>query len=147
MHKIYKFLSWSPRDLRMMIKTYFTLICINLLLQVIPFNYMRKFIASQSKNNKRTINDSMVVHKIVETIEIASRYTPRKSTCLVKALTGYYLLTKHKIPVEMCIGVKLGLPGQLDAHAWIVYQGEVILGYLDNLPAYTKLTSPSMKAI
>ncbi len=53
-------------------------------------------------------------------------------------------MTKHDLPVEMYIGVKLGLPGQLNAHAWIMNQGEVILGYLEDLPDYTKLTTQSM---
>ena len=147
MHKIRRFLSWRPSDRWVFIKTYFTLIGVNLLLEFVPFFHLRKLIATQSRKNIKAKSDPLVVHRIVEAIEIASRFTPRKSTCLVKALTGYYLLTKNNIPVEMCVGVKLGLPGQLDAHAWIVNQGEVILGDLDNLPEYTKLSSPSMKVI
>lgn len=144
MNKIRSFFGLQFNDQWLLIRAYFTLIIINILVTMIPFNKLSQLIAAQSKEGQKSSNDTHMTQRVVNAIEIACRYTPHKSTCLIKSLTGYYLLTKNKIPVEMCIGVKLGLPGQLDAHAWIVYQGDVILGYLENLSAYTKLTSPSM---
>jgi len=144
MEKIRYFMRLSFSDQWLLVKAYFTLIALTGLVEIIPFSKLSELITAQSKERHKSADDSQTTQKVVNAIEIASRYTPRRSTCLVKSLTAYYLLTKNKIPVEMCIGVKLGLPGQLDAHAWIVYQGEVILGYLENLSAYTKLTSPTM---
>lgn len=144
MEKIRYFLSLPFSDQWLLVKAYFTLIVINGLVEVIPFNKLNALITAQSKERPNSTDDSQMTQKVVNAIEVASRYTPGKTTFLIKSLTAYYLLTKSKIPVEMCIGVKLGLPGQLVSHAWIVYHGEVVLGYLENLSAYTKLTSPTM---
>lgn len=143
MDKIGRFFNWRPADRWLMIRVYFTLVTTSLLLKFIPLNHLRNTIASHSKLNGAA-EDPLVVHRIVEALETASQHMPGKTTCLVKALSGYRLLTQSNIPVEMCIGVKLGLPGQVGAHAWIVYREEVILGNIEDLPSYTKLTSPKI---
>lgn len=146
MLKLHAFSHGRIADHWLMVKTFFTLTTVNLLLKFLPVNRLQKMISSQTGKKQCTSDDLPVIHRIVKAIEIANRNASGKFSCMAKALSGYYLLTKHNIPVEMCVGVKLGLPGQLDSHAWILYQGEVVLGRLDDLSAYTKLTSPSVKA-
>jgi len=145
MEKIRNFLRLHPSDRWLFLNAFFALIGINLLLNVVPYNALRQSIAGQARRKKAFNPDCMEACRIADAVKLASRNTPGKSTCLVRALAGYYLMTKHDLPVEMYIGVKLGLPGQLKAHAWIMNQGEVILGYLEDLPDYTKLTNQSMK--
>ena len=147
MNNIRKFLSLETSYRLLLINAYFALIGTILLLKIFPYNQLRQFIANQSKKKKHFTNDSVTANRIVAAVKTASQYAPGNSTCLIKALTGYYLLTQKNIPAEMYIGVKLGLPGQLNAHAWVVNQGEVLLGYLDDLPSYTKLTPQSMNAV
>ncbi len=145
MEMIRKLLSLHSSDRWMFLSAYFTLIRINLLLNFVPYNQLRHSIAGQARRKKVFNPDPMAAHQIADAVKSASRYTPTTSTCLVRALAGYDLMTKHDLPVEMYIGVKLGLPGQLKAHAWVMNQGEVIIGYLEDLPDYTKLTNQSMK--
>jgi hypothetical protein len=56
-------------------------------------------------------------------------------------------LARRNIPVELYIGVRRGKAGQLDAHAWVSHQGQVIIGDMEDLDGYVPLTSPSMKVI
>ncbi len=55
-----------------------------------------------------------------------SKYVPR-ATCLVQALVGYILYTKHGYNTKIKIGV-LTENGVFEAHAWLEYQGYVVLG-------------------
>jgi hypothetical protein len=146
MENFRKLLSLCPSNRWLVLNAYFTIIGMNLLLKFVSYNRIRQSIANQSLRKKTYNQDPSCAIRIAEAVKLAGQYTPGKTTCLVKALSGYYLLTKHNIAVEMYIGVKLGLPGQLNAHAWIMNQGEVILGNLEDLPSYTKLTSHSVNA-
>lgn len=146
MFKLHAFSHERLADHWLMIKTFLTLTTVNLLLKLVSVNRLQKLMAAQPEKYRYNSGDLPVIHRTVKAIEIADRNASEKFSCMAKALSGYYLLATQNIPVEMCVGVKLGLPGQLDAHAWILYQGEVVLGRLDDISAYTKLTEPTGKA-
>jgi Transglutaminase-like superfamily len=64
-------------------------------------------------------------------VELASRLHPLHPTCLKKALVFYALLTRRGFDVQLLIGAAKAITnteGKLDAHAWLEYQGRVILG-------------------
>jgi hypothetical protein len=50
------------------------------------------------------------------------------ATCLVEALSTHALLTRRGYQTTVTIGVNKGASGDLKAHAWVEYQGSVIVG-------------------
>jgi hypothetical protein len=66
---------------------------------------------------------------------------PGHVKCLARALTTKTLMKQHGYTAELRIGVMRSQAGQLEAHAWIEYQGEVIIGQLHNLVEFTPLPS------
>jgi hypothetical protein len=50
------------------------------------------------------------------------------------------LLQQQGYPASLQIGVAKGRDGQLEAHAWVESQGQVVIGNLENL-AHFKLLS------
>jgi hypothetical protein len=65
--------------------------------------------------------------RIVWAVRVASRYLPR-ATCLTQALAAQALLARSGYPSQVEIGVTKDESRRLHAHAWVVCQGQVVLG-------------------
>jgi hypothetical protein len=61
------------------------------------------------------------------------------STCLSEALTGYILFSKHGYITEFHIGVSKDAAQNLEAHAWLSFEGEIVLGNLPDLHRFQEL--------
>ncbi len=59
-------------------------------------------------------------------VMVTSRYIV-SSTCLTRGLTGHILARWYHYPTSVRIGVGK-FEGEFEAHAWLVYEGEVVLG-------------------
>jgi len=64
--------------------------------------------------------------RVAWAVAVASRYVP-KATCLVKALAGQALLARRGQPCRLHIGVAKP-EGRVAAHAWLEWEGRVLLG-------------------
>lgn len=82
---------------------------------------------------------------IVRAVQIAARYTPGGAKCLAKALTTQILLNRYGYSHKLCIGVAKGESQQLEAHAWIEYQGRVLVGGLKDLDRFKPLSVTGVK--
>jgi len=50
------------------------------------------------------------------------------ATCLTQGVAAQYLLAHEGLETLLRIGVCKGESGEIKAHAWLVYQGNIILG-------------------
>ena len=57
----------------------------------------------------------------------AARYTPWNSNCLAQALAAQRMLSQQHIPGMFFLGVKKDQQ-QLDAHAWLQCDGQILTG-------------------
>ena len=85
------------------------------------------------------------LRKIIWAVNIATRYSPGGAKCLARALTTQILMNRSGFSPELCIGVARSESGEFEAHAWIKYQGYVVIGHLPDLPRYIQL--PSLEGI
>jgi hypothetical protein len=69
------------------------------------------------------------VSRIAWAVRLACRYVPGP-TCLVRALAGRSVLSLHGHPSGIRIGVSLDVR-QLEAHAWLESEGQVLIGGSD----------------
>jgi hypothetical protein len=46
----------------------------------------------------------------------------------VQALTAQVMLARRNYPAQLCIGVAKDEAGRLKAHAWVDFEGKVIIG-------------------
>jgi hypothetical protein len=67
------------------------------------------------------------VRHIIQRIQRASRIVPR-ATCLVQGLAAEQFLARAGYVATLRIGVARAAGKQLLAHAWVEYNGEVVLG-------------------
>jgi len=61
-------------------------------------------------------------------ISTAAGHLPWRSTCLVQAIAGRWMLRRRSIPSTLCIGVGRGAITRLEAHAWLRSRNFVLTG-------------------
>ncbi len=66
---------------------------------------------------------------------------PGGAKCLARALTTQVLLNRQGYLPDLRIGVAKATAGQLEAHAWVEYQGRIVIGQLNDLSRYLPLPS------
>lgn len=59
------------------------------------------------------------IRQITRAIRIVSRYTPWKSTCMVRAVAGLKMLKRRGIGSTLYLGVSKDRAGRMIAHAWL----------------------------
>ncbi|QUL55756.1 lasso peptide biosynthesis B2 protein [Paenibacillus tritici] len=59
------------------------------------------------------------IRQITKAIRVISRYTPWKSTCMVRAVAGLKMLEKRGIESTLYMGVARDKKGKMIAHAWL----------------------------
>ncbi len=123
---INNFLELTGSDKQLIIKTLLLMLRTRLILSLLPFKYTQKF--SNKKITKET--GELSVNKLIWAVESVSNYIP-KATCLTKALTAHNLLNEYGYINQIKIGVGKDVKGEFEAHAWLEYSGEVILGESD----------------
>ncbi|MEM9005879.1 MAG: lasso peptide biosynthesis B2 protein [Cyanobacteria bacterium P01_F01_bin.86] len=89
-------------------------------------------------SDQRTPTDRNVA-KLVWSIQVAGRYLPGRAKCLARALATQVLMNWYRYSSELRIGVDKTPAGEFRAHAWIEYQGRVIIGNLKDLSQFTPL--------
>lgn len=66
--------------------------------------------------------------QIGSAVELAARYTPWESKCLVQALVGACWCRLYKVPFVIYLGVRKDEHGEMKAHAWTTVGRAVITG-------------------
>ncbi len=61
-------------------------------------------------------------------IEAVSRDLPWKATCLMRALAGRQMLRRRGLQSMVALGARSSNAENLEAHAWLITQGQVLLG-------------------
>ena len=80
--------------------------------------------ASKSKHSDRYATVDRVAFLLPR---IAAR-APWRSDCLVQALAAQHWLASYEIPTTIEIGVQRDEAGAFLAHAWLLFEGDVVLG-------------------
>lgn len=143
MKLLLKFLSLRKAYIYLLLFTFLLLQAIRLGLLLLEFRILLKIVNKLC--TVKFIFPSIGVRKIIWGVNIATRYSPGGAKCLARALTTQILMSRNGYVPELCIGVAKSKSGELEAHAWIKYQGYVVVGHLPDLPRYIQL--PSLEGI
>ncbi len=79
------------------------------------------------------------IHRIAWAVNAAGSRLLGSKPCLTQALVVQFLLWRHEVETELRIGVDKDGDGKLLAHAWVVWEGEVIIGGRLSEVKYRKL--------
>jgi hypothetical protein len=164
MNNLHKLLRLTGSDRHLLFRTFVLLYTIRLGLRILPFRTLLHIIGkASSKASSKTSQagytssstdgmaaskialNKIALSKIVWAVEISSHYTPGGAKCLARALTTKVLLSRQGDAPDLRIGVSKGANGNLEAHAWIENQGQVVMGNLHDLARYIPL--PSLEGV
>jgi Transglutaminase-like superfamily len=139
MKRLYKLktllrMSWGDR-FRILI-TFILLAMIRLGLWLLPFQMLVQGLEKFGRLASPSL--SISISHIVWMVNVSSRYMPGVK-CLARALTTKVLLNRYGYSSELRIGVAKNEQGELEAHAWVEYQGKVIVGGLSTLSRFVPL--------
>ena len=99
------------------------MIKIRLMLWIMPFPSIKKSFT----NSKNVGSGDASFRDLIWAVQVSSHFVPR-ATCLTNALTGYSLLSQYGYPSLVKIGVGRSREGEFEAHAWLEYEDEVVIG-------------------
>ncbi len=119
---INNFIRLSGNDKKLILNTLLVMVKFRLMLWIMPFSRIQKSLSAVNP-----IKSNIPVSKLVWAVKMTSHHIPC-STCLTNALTGYSVLSKHGYPSMIKIGVGKSFEGEFEAHAWLEYAGEVVIG-------------------
>lgn len=74
----------------------------------------------------------------------ASRRIPGTRNCLVRALATEHMLGRRGYPCEVKIGALRDEAGKIAAHAWVIAQGQVVIGDFE-LDRYVPVTGAQQR--
>lgn len=141
MRRLRKFLRLEKREQLLLLETVTLLAVVRLGLWLIPFRTVKKLLAKIEQGPARSRSSNpLSVNQIAWAVRVGSRAVPM-ATCLTQALTGQILLARRGHPAHLRIGVAKEPRKDLEAHAWLEYEGRVVIGDHGDLAHYTPLPS------
>ena len=134
-----RFVGFPQECRRLLIRAFFLVLVIRLLLWVLPFTSLQKVLKSFHPRASPPASDDIPPARIAWAVTVASRYVLR-ATCLVRALATQVLLGRAGRSSVLHIGVMKGDRAPIEAHAWVEAEGRIIIGGSAAV-LYTKLAS------
>ena len=111
-------------------------------LLLLPFNRLQDLILKSKKLTWLAIAKSEVtVNAIARSVNRSGKYSPGKPMCLARALTTAVLMNIYGLPYQINIGVAKGESGKIEAHAWVTWEGKVMVGNLPDLARYVSMSA------
>jgi hypothetical protein len=136
MRIVRKFAGYSALERRLVVKAWFTLIGVRLLLWVAPY----RWIEARMMVPPSTVPSAISPAQIALAVTRASKLVPF-ATCLTQALAGGFLIRRAGSPAIIHFGVARGEAG-FKAHAWLESDGGILIGGSE-AAAYLPLTRAS----
>jgi hypothetical protein len=141
LNRLQKFIALPWRGEVLYLKTALWLLAVKIGLCLLPFNRLRTWMTSSSQPDGKP-QDINGLYTVILAIERISQFlVPLRINCLPQALVGHRLLRQQGFDVELKIGVLKNHGDQISAHAWLEYQGQVILGDLKGLEQFAVFPS------
>jgi hypothetical protein len=117
-----------------------TLLEVRVLLAVVPYErWKHRLRRSVSQEGCVPPSSRQVISDVVWAVDRISQRAPKQLMCLARALAVCQMLERRGIFGNLEIGVRRDERGGFSAHAWVEFEGTVIIGNLPDLTNYSKL--------
>ncbi len=153
MKPLLKFIRLSDRERRCLLLTILILNGVRLGLWLRPFRDLWKRVQQLSTAPpswvKLIVSQTPTVAEMIWAVDASSWYALKPARCLARAFTLYLLMQWFGHVPTLQIGVAkpsestngAAGPSKIEAHAWIEYQNQVILGQIRDLERFAPLPS------
>lgn len=149
MHKLQRFARLPLADQLWLIRAAIVVLLVWVALRILSFQAVHNVLSrvGDSADLERREPDTQKVARIIRAVDIASNFLLSQRPCLTKALVAQALLRREAYTTTLRIGVRRTGDNQLNAHAWLERDGEIIIGQLPNLQAFTPLPPLELKKV
>jgi hypothetical protein len=139
MKRFAKFFRLSRTERYLLIHAVLLILTIRLGLSLLAFQQVLKIRCRLKSFQRKWSSNPPPLYQISWALDTASRYIPG-AKCLARALAGQLLIARWGIPTSIHIGVKKNGESALMAHAWLEFQGRILIGNAEDLSQYTRLS-------
>ncbi|NES73564.1 MAG: lasso peptide biosynthesis B2 protein, partial [Okeania sp. SIO2D1] len=130
MKRWHKFWQFSGTQRLLLLSSFSLLGLVRLGLWLLPFPTLRRLVTKLSQVRLWGKGSELTTEQIIWAVNLSSRYMPAGVKCLARALTVQLMMSWAGYASQLRIGVAKGEAGQLEAHAWVEFEGKVVIGEL-----------------
>ena len=133
-----RFRALSLRERRVLGEAMLLLPAVHLVQKLLPFRHWRRLLTPPN-GRAPTRPPELEPARVADAVERARRLVPGRYRCLPVAYTTHLLLARHGLPSDIHVGVSHDRDGKVEAHAWVVCQGRIVVGDLPDLSRFVPL--------
>ncbi len=133
--RISRFFSLKREEKIIFFLSLYRVIYFRFLLSRIPFMHLIEK-ANKEICKKNVQGNQLSVSRISWAVRKASRFVPG-ATCLVQSLAGRVIFAREGYETKLKIGVVKEDGSDLQSHAWLLCQNDVVLGQLGDLEKFS----------
>lgn len=124
MRRLKRFAQLSRAQRRILVRVLLVVSVARVSLWLLPLDKSRRLVSMAAAG---AVGES--IEEVVWAVQAVSRYLPA-ATCLIQAIAAQALLNSSGFPSRLEVGVarREDGPRRLQAHAWVVCHGQVVLG-------------------
>jgi hypothetical protein len=129
MRPLYRLLALPSGERRLLLEAAFLLAVIRLALGRLPFQMLRRLVVRLPRNGRELAStERTLADQVVWAVTAASQRAPGWMTCLVRGLAVQAMLARRGYATRLHVGVGRGSQGELEAHAWVIGAGRILIG-------------------
>lgn len=136
MTRIDGFLSLPRGDKVRLLSAALLLVLVRIGIAARPFGAVRAVLLRTAAAAGSRIPGRPSPERVVWAVDAADRHCPGDRTCLVRSLTSEALLRLYGYEPTHRIGVDKESEDGIAAHSWLEYEGDVLIGDLEDLSRY-----------
>jgi hypothetical protein len=141
MRRLRKWMQLSCTQRRLLLRTCLLLFAVRLGLRTLSFRWLWRLtqqLAQPQMRSQSPVSLLSEIDAIVWAVKVASRYAGSSVSCLPRALTTYILMGGAGVDANFRLGV-VHTGADLEAHAWVEWNGRVLVGKLPDLERFISL--------
>ncbi|MEM6576917.1 MAG: lasso peptide biosynthesis B2 protein [Pseudomonadota bacterium] len=113
------------RRTRLFLRCVFLVLIVRIGLWLVRYQTLRHWLVRVCATDPQASRQGTVIHAM-RMVERVARFVPDAS-CLTQSIAGQALLSWYGIPSTISMGVMKERDDDLKAHAWLVWNGKVVL--------------------
>lgn len=125
--------SWRER--RLLAEAVALVPVVHQLQQRLPFVRWRKLLERPAPGTPR----DAAPREVAWAVKVAADYLPGEYKCLPRAYAAHVLLARHGHGSEVRVGVARDAQGKVEAHAWVVCDGQTVIGQVEDMQRFVPL--------
>lgn len=123
-----KIAALSGKEVALLVKAASIIALIRIGLVTFPYVKIRRLLNKSSKPKPQAALNQTYPEQVVWAARAIARHTLGDKPCLVQALAVEWLLRRKGYTTSLHIGVNKDKQDKLLAHAWLEYDGDIIIG-------------------